>query len=116
MNYADYLEASRAFAEEFGRLTDDEKLAFEPHKWMYMLADVTCETPGCPHGTQRVSFMELCNGTYSSWCGNCNTQNFMIVGIFDDCEVVLTPTDHTDPADPWVMNKEHDSKVAASVD
>lgn len=117
MKYSEYVAESKKFAEMFANLPEHERHNLPAHKWMHVMAEVTCETPGCPHGTQLVSFRELCDGQYASWCGHCNTPNTHIVGIFDDGERVklkarkLLPDDD----DPWAMNDEHTAQKALSV-
>jgi len=106
MKYKEYLDEREKFIAGVianSKLPESERKDIEPHHWMWVLADVTCETPGCPHGTQQVSLAENGAGIYHSHCGNCNTTNSKIVGIFDDGPVELRP--HMPELDPWAINE-----------
>lgn len=107
MKYVDYITEVDNFAKHVSSLSTDElaHLIENNNQWLCVIADVTCETEACPHGTQRVTFLDMLDGEYSSWCGNCNTQNFKIMGIFDDGQFELKPKNHIQPDDPWEMNR-----------
>lgn len=67
-----------------GRADHEWVLPESAEEMPHVIADVTCETNGCSHGTQRVLLIDWGTGEYHSHCGNCNTTNTLIVGHFED--------------------------------